>query len=330
MSVFYTESIEINELPKYLSPEKVDYEIIFSKDYNTIKGKLTKTNKIQPFKLKTNDSQVYLYIKIGEIVVKKVHLGIHEEIITKTISLKSTISQTCEEENNICSFELKFNIYSINKCSNEANLLSLTEIERLSENKREDSGYFIYRVSSQVSVTSKNTIDLINNPSKINNQYIKKAMEIFKRISNQNTEYPRLVYRDIMVELYEFFLKNNKEPDRIIKEISRIFGTNVGEVAEKSELLAFYHIYEALVRKSSNSPGYDKIQHFSYSLGKRYTSTKIGTDFTQYGAEVWDLINGGTMDDTKSDMEANNLGEAYGWNLYKKYHPVRAAIRSLD
>ena len=28
-------------------------------------------------------------------------------------------------------------------------------------------------------------------------------------------------------------------------------------------------------------------------------------------------------------MEANNLGENYGWNLYKKYHPVRATIREI-
>ena len=64
----------------------------------------------------------------------------------------------------------------------------------------------------------------------------------------------------------------------------------------------------------------------------QYSSTKVGTDIAQYGGEVVDLVKGGTKvwEDSKSDMEANKLGQAYGWELYNKYHPVRATIRSLD
>ena len=58
----------------------------------------------------------------------------------------------------------------------------------------------------------------------------------------------------------------------------------------------------------------------------------LESNIAQYGGEVIDLIKKGTKvwDDSKEDMEANNLGQNYGWELYKKYHPVRATIRSLD
>ena len=327
MTLFYTETINIKEIPKYLPPDKVNYEITFSKGYSPIKGNLTEKLKIQSFSVKNTDITAFLHLKIGGVEIRKVQLGLNNSVKSKDISLKSTISKTCEKDNNTCNFDLKFNIYSISKQSNRAILLSLSEIEELAKKTKENSGYFIHRISGQVAKTSKETINFINDPSKINNEYIKKIMEIFKHTSNQSSEYSRLIYRDIMVELYEYFLKGSKDPDKVIKDISSIFGSNVEEVAHK-EIYAFYHVYEALIRKTADSPGYDKIQHFSYSLGKRYTSTKIGTDSAQVLAEVYDLTwKGNPWEDTKSDMEANNLGENYGWNLYKKYHPVRATIR---
>ncbi|AOA58426.1 hypothetical protein [Acinetobacter larvae] len=155
-------------------------------------------------------------------------------------------------------------------------------------------------------------------------------MEIFKRFSNQNMQYPKHVYRDIMKELFEFFLKRSSESDIVIEEISDIFGVNVEKATP--EIIAFYHVYEAVIRKNESDAGYDKIQRFTYNVGKQYSSTKIGTDIAQYGGEIVDLIKDGAdvWEDSKSDMEANNLGQTYGGELYKKYHPVRAAIRSLD
>ena len=47
MTLFYTETINIKEIPKYLPPDKVNYEITFSKGYSPIKGNLTEKLKIQ-------------------------------------------------------------------------------------------------------------------------------------------------------------------------------------------------------------------------------------------------------------------------------------------
>ena len=133
-----------------------------------------------------------------------------------------------------------------------------------------------------------------------------------------------------MKSLFEHFLSGAKDPDTIIDEIGDIFGIKV-EDCYTNEIYAFYHIYEALVRKSSADAGYDKIQHFVYSAVTQYNSTKVGTDVRQYGAEIWDLRKGSSVwNDTKSDMEANNLGQSYGQQLYKKYHPIRAALRGID
>lgn len=327
MTIFYTETISVKEIPKYLPPSKIDYEIIFSKGYKPIKGSLTNSLKIKSFSVKTKEIVVFLHLKIGGTEVKKIQISLHRTIEIREVSLKSTVSKTCEKDKNTCNFDLKLHVYSINKNSNMAVLLSLSEIEELSKKTKDESGYYIHRLSGGVAKASKETIDYINNPSSIKNKYIKKAMEIFKRISNSTTEYPRLIYRDLIVEILDSFLKDTKDPDNVVKEVCRIFGGKVGEIAEKNQLLPFYHVYEALIRKDPSNPGYDKIQHFSYSLGKRYTSTKLGTDAAQIGAEMWDLATGGTWDDTTSDMEANNLGEAYGWKLYEKYHPIRFMLK---
>ena len=328
--LYYTESIQVTEIPKYLPNNKVDYEIKFSEGYQPITGNLANGTTIRSFSVKNYAVTATLFFKVDGNEIKKIRLNLNEQVQTRKVSLKSTVSQTCEEPNTTCSFELKFNIYKIDRSTHRANLLSLSEIEALQNKKSEKTGYFIRRLSGEISNTSKITIDLINNTESIKNKYIKKAMEIFKRLSNQYTQYPRLIYRDLMKELFEHFLKGSSDPDTVVEEISEIFGVTV----EKSipELLAFYHVYEALIRKNEADAGYDKIQHFTYNVGKQYSSTKLGTDIAQYGGEVIDLIKKGTKvgDDSKEDMEANNLGQNYGWELYKKYHPVRATIRSLD
>jgi hypothetical protein len=47
------------------------------------------------------------------------------------------------------------------------------------------------------------------------------------------------------------------------------------------------------VPKTLSSPGYDKIQHFTYCVKERYNTSKLVTDAAQYIAEAYDLINGG-------------------------------------
>ena len=327
---YYTNKVIISEIPKYMPIEKLTYEISFSNTYKKISGKLSASKAIDSVKIETNKLTAKLTIKIENVIIKNIKLNISDNIEQTILSFKSTISQTCDNPNTICRFELKIKVYKIDKISNRAILLSFSEIEKLQDRINEQSGYFILRLNNVISKTSKETIDWINNPDLIQNKYIKQAMKIFQKISAINNEYPNLIYRDLMKSLFEHFLSGAKDPDTIIDEIGDIFGIKV-EDCYTNEIYAFYHIYEALVRKSSADAGYDKIQHFVYSAVTQYNSTKVGTDVRQYGAEIWDLRKGSSVwNDTKSDMEANNLGQSYGQQLYKKYHPIRAALRGID
>ncbi|MDY0973310.1 hypothetical protein [Siccibacter turicensis] len=329
---YYTEAVKVVDLPVYLDEQYINYKLIFLDQIGMpLTGKLDSSKMIASIGVNDKHVKVMLIIYIQDIEIKKINLSVFDDIKTKEISLKSTVSETCIEQDNTCSFNLKLNIYTINKQSNQAILLGLSEVEKIAKERNLIIGYYIKRRSGGVSKTSKETIDKINNPSKIANKYIKHALECLKNESNAAEEdYSRLMYRDLMAKVFEYFLKNSKDPDSVVDEIVSIFGTNMEDSYMRSELLAFYHIYEALIPKTHTSPGYDKIQHFTYSTGKSYNTMKIITDTAQYAGEAYDLINGGSWDDTKSDMEANNLGQAYGTRLYEKYHPVRAAIRNLD
>lgn len=324
--IYYTESIHIIEIPKYLPPNKLKYEIVFSKDYQPVTGDLSQGTKTPPIKIEHNQLTATLHLKVGNVEVRRSRLNLNEHIKTREISLKSTVSKTCEQPNTTCNFQLKVNIYSIDRVSHRANLLSLSEIEKLAQRENKTMGYFIHRRSDYVSTTNRTTVDLINDPSTVQNKYVKKAMEIFKRLSSQHSIYPRLVYRDLMKEVFEFFLVRSNDPDTVIKEISNTFGVNT-DACYTSEIFVFYHIYEALIREKDTEPGYDKIQHFTYCVGKSYRSGTVATFAAQYGGEIADLLKGGSWQDTKDDMEANNLGEAYGVDLYKKYNPNQDIYR---
>lgn len=329
-NIYYTETVIISDIPKYMPIEKLSYEISFSNNKKSIKGNLSLARMIFSVKLDTNQVVAILKIKINNTVIKHIRLSAYDKINTRMVSLKSTISQTCDKPNTVCTFELKMRIYEIDKKTLKAIPVTLQKIEQLQNKTSAYSGYFIHRLSGTVSKTSKDTIKLINSPDLINNKYIKKAIDIFHCTSNNVNDYPRLVYRDLMKELFEYFLLETKDPDTIIDEIGEIFGKKV-EDCHTTEIYAFYHIYEALIRKNDKDSGYDKIQHFVYSAVVQYNSTKIGTDIRQYVAEIWDLRGGREVwNDTVSDMQANNLGQAYGLELYKKYHPIREGLRSLD
>lgn len=329
---YYTEAVKVVDLPVYLDDEHVNYKLIFMDQIGMpLTGKLDSSRTIASIGVNDKHVKVMLIIYVQNIEIKKINLSIFDDIKTKEVSLKSTVSETCIEQENTCSFKLKLNIYTVNKQSNQAILLGLSDIEKIAKQRNLMIGYYIKRRSGGVSKTSKETIDKINNPSKINNKYINYALECLKNASNTGEgDFSRLIYRDLMVKIFEYFLKKSKDPDSVVDEIVSIFGTNIEDSYMRSELLAFYHIYEALVPKTHTSPGYDKIQHFTYSAGKSYNTMQIITDTAQYAGEAYDLINGGSWDDTKSDMEANNLGQAYGTKLYEKFHPVRAAIRKMD
>ena len=327
--IYYSEKVRV-VLPVYLNEYHVNYKIII-KNRQPITGVLNSSREISALEMLDKHTQVTLVLFVFQMELKRIDLSISDDIKIKEVSLKSTVSETCAEPGSTCSFKLKLDIYTINKQSNKAVLLSLGEIEKIAEKHNLVAGYYIKRRTGGISKTSKDTINQINNPDTITNKYIKYALGGFKKRCNvDNSDFPRLLYRDLMKDVFECFLKNAKNTDDIINEIGDVFGENIEDSYMKEELLAFYHVYEALVPKTFSSPGYDKVQHFTYCVKKAYNSIKILADVAQYTGEAYDLLMGGSIDDTKSDMEANNLGQNYGYELYKRYHPVRAAIRNLD
>ncbi|EDT6761221.1 hypothetical protein AC423_001314 [Salmonella enterica subsp. enterica] len=329
IKVYYTEGIKIVNLPAYLDEQYVNYKIIIENRV-PVTGVLNSSRTIPAISGPDKNIKVTLILLVQDIELNEIKLSILDGIKTKEVSLKSTVSETCMDEENVCTFELKLKIYMIDKKSNKAVLLNLNRIEKIAKERNLTTGLYIKRRSGGISKTSKDTIDKINNPDKLTNKYIKYALAVFKNQCNTGaTDFPRLLYRDLIKSVFENFLKNTNDPDSVVDDIGSIFGQNIEVSYMKSELLAFFHIYEALVPATSTSPGYDKVQHFTYCVKKMYNTTAAITDAAQYAGEAYDLVTGGSWDDTLSDMEANNLGQAYGKELYERYHPVRAALRNL-
>lgn len=78
-----------------------------------------------------------------------------------------------------------------------------------------------------------------------------------------------------MVKIFEYFLKNSKDPDSVVDEIVSIFGTNMEGSYMRSELLAFYHIYEALIPKTHTSPDTTKFNILHIARGKVIIQCKL-------------------------------------------------------
>lgn len=116
-------------------------------------------------------------------------------------------------------------------------------------------------------------------------------------------------------------IKDRKTAKKIIDEIKSIYGVNVADSI--SETYALYHIYEALVPKTSKGYGYDKVQHFIYNVYSQFNSGYLPTKVAQVGSEAIDLVKGKFSEeiriDSSNDMEANNNGLAYGDKLSKRY-----------
>lgn len=222
MSSYYTQAVFINEVPDFLSIEKISYEVQFS---NSISKNLYKVLVIPAYSLSKNES-ASLVIKVDKIPIKKIKLDIYSRSTypVKKISLKSILSETCTDRKNTCTFDLKLKIYQIDKKNNRAILMNYNSIELLSKKENKYTGYYIYRRSKKLSQTSKETIEYINNPNKLKNEYVKKALSIFKAESSKSgsKEYQPLIYKIVMVKIFESFLKEASNPKTIIEDIDNI------------------------------------------------------------------------------------------------------------
>ncbi|MEG4274721.1 MULTISPECIES: SpvB/TcaC N-terminal domain-containing protein [unclassified Microcoleus] len=177
--------------------------------------------------------------------------------------------------------------------------------------------------NNRLSITNQRTIDQINNPS-LATPLMKFAIETLQRDTANfhgvfPTDYSVTFSRAIISESIRL-----NGADSGIEAVGEAFGSE-----NLSQGRAALHLYEGLARRGEHT-GFDKVQHFVASAVSEYENTSIGTDIRQYGKEIfYDEIPSWFTDDTgydPNDMLANNRGQAFGAELYRRYHPVRDAI----
>lgn len=174
-------------------------------------------------------------------------------------------------------------------------------------------------------VVSEETLKRINNEIPINSKYLKQGIAVMGTLSAKyHPNFEDNVYLEFCDKLFKTSLNNIKDrktAKRIIKEIKDIYGVNVPDSIP--ETYALYHIYEALVPKTSKGYGYDKIQHFVYNVNSQFNDGYLPTKVAQLGGEAIDIIKGKFSEeiriDSGNDMDANNNGLAYGEKLSKRY-----------
>ena len=218
-----------------------------------------------------------------------------------------------------------YKIYTITKSltaekMGEVEARKLGDAHSLSENK-----FYIYRRNKGLSVVSEETLKRINKEIPINSKYLKQGIAVMGTLSAKyHPNFEDNVYLEFCDKLFTTSLNNIKDrktAKKIIKEIKDIYGVNVPDSIP--ETYALYHIYEALVPKTSKGYGYDKIQHFVYNVNSQFNNGYLPTKTAQLGGEVIDIIKGKFSEeiriDSGNDMDANNNGLAYGEKLSKRY-----------
>jgi RHS repeat-associated protein len=176
--------------------------------------------------------------------------------------------------------------------------------------------------NGRLAITSQQTIDQINNPSKAT-----PLMEFAIRKLQQDTAtfkggFPSDYYASFSRSIISESIRL-KGGDSGIEAVGEAFGSE-----DFSQGKAALHLYEGLARRDDRT-GFDKVQHFVASAVSQYENTGIGTDIRQYGKESRDEIKSWFNDDIGfdwHDMLANNRGQAFGADLYRRFHPVRDAV----
>jgi hypothetical protein len=180
--------------------------------------------------------------------------------------------------------------------------------------------------NGRLSRSSQATVDQINDPSTapaVIRAGLEKLQGDAARRGGGN--FPADYYVEFSRAITEAALRRRRsDPDAAIDEVNEAYGTE-----DFAQGRAVLHVYEAIAR-SGESTGFDKVQHFIRSMSLQYNGTGITTDIAQYGKEiVYDEIPSWWGDDIgydSTDMLANNRGQAYAMQLYRRYHPVRDVI----
>ena len=178
--------------------------------------------------------------------------------------------------------------------------------------------------NGRLSRSAQATVDQINNPSSAP-AVIRAGLEKLQSDAARYKRFPATYYVEFARAVTQAALRRrSSDPDAAIDEVGEAYGTE-----EFPRGRAVLHVYEAIAR-SGNDTGFDKVQHFIRSMSMHYNGTGITTDIAQYGKEIfYDEIPSWWGDDegySDADMLANNRGQAYAMQLYRRYHPTRDAI----
>jgi hypothetical protein len=202
-----------------------------------------------------------------------------------------------------------------------------TALARLVQDDPGEGGSEVFiRRRGSLSRTSEDTIAQINQPA-LAPPLVRAALEILRADAR--------VHRGrFPVEYYARFGRSAISAairihgvDNGIEQAERTFGLEVGASPSRAP----FHVFESIARQNDDS-GWDKVQHFVRSATACYKRGNLATDSMQYGKEIfYDEVPSWVSSDRgfdPADMLANNRGQAYGQQLFQRYHPVRAQAYS--
>lgn len=181
--------------------------------------------------------------------------------------------------------------------------------------------------NGRISRSTRATVRQINDPSSAP-AVIRAGLEKLQADTVRlHGSFPADYYVGFSRAITEAALRRHRaHPDAAIDEVGAAYGTEGFPQGR-----AVLQLYEALVPIDDNTH-FDKVQHFIRSMSMHYNGTGITTDIAQYAKEiVYDEIPSWFGSDTGfdwADMLANNRGQAYAIELYRRYHPVRDMIYS--
>ena len=199
------------------------------------------------------------------------------------------------------------------------------QIASITTGQAQEQGSYIRRPSGQLSRTSKRTLDEIANPSLAPAAAREALLQLRADATANGGSFPSGYYVGFgeAVMLRSMAL-NPSNPDSGVAKANEALGVEVEDAASKAP----YHVYESIVGN------WDRVQHFVRSASLQYEYGEAATDVLQFSKEFFkDEVPSWVSDDegwSWQDWSANERGQAFGYSLFKTYHPIRGSLYEGD